>query len=144
MACWGGDEINWIREGKHYGFPYRAYGIPYGGARAWAPNRRYDKSAYEEPLLAFGESQGISDITQVRLDGVDGWENVLLVATLNKRNLYRLVVEQGRVVVIEPIVTGIRVRAIEFHDNTVYMVTDESGGSRVYRFDIDYRYDEFE
>ena len=136
----GGDEINFIEEGKHYGYPYRAYGIPYGGAHAWPPNRRYKKSDYQEPLLAFGVSQGISDITQVRMPSVDGWEDVLLVSAMAQYKLYRIGVERERVVLIEPIVTDNRARALEFHEGKLYMIVD----GFVYRFDIDYRYDEFE
>ena len=139
----GGDEINFIEEGKHYGSPYRSYGLSYGGARAWPLNRRYKKSDYQEPLLAFGVSQGISDMTQVRMPSVDGWEDVLLVAAMAQNKLYRVGVERGRAVLLEPIVTDNRARALEFHEGKLYAVIDvlDGSGNGVYRFDINYRYD---
>jgi len=136
----GGDEINRIVEGGHYGFPYRSYGVPYRG-QAWANNRKYAAADYMEPLFAFGVSPGVSDMTHVRLADIDGWEDVVLVSSLVGQSLFRLIIKEGRVVLVEPLLVGYRLRSVEFVDGHIYVKVDQYySEAAIYRFDVRYKH----
>ena len=136
----GGDEVNRIVEGGHYGYPYRSYSVPYGG-QAWPNNRKYPASDYREPLFSFGVSPGVSDMTHVRLPEIDGWEDVVLLGSLVGQSLFRLVIKEERVVLFEALEMDYRLRALEFVGEHIYVKVDQYySPSAIYRFDVRYKH----
>lgn len=128
----GGDEINLDRAGLNYGWPGVAYGVEYGGgpinegitAREGTEQPVY----YWDPVIAPGG--------MTVYDGAmfPGWRGNLLVAALKEKHIARLVLENGRVVGEERLLTdlGERVRDVAVGpDGAVWAITDETDGKLV-------------
>lgn len=128
----GGDELNHPEAGRNYGWPVIAYGIEYRGgpinegitAREGMEQPVY----YWDPVIAPGG--------MTFYDGAmfPGWRGNLLVAALKEKHIARLVLEGGRVVGEERLMTdlGERVRDVAVApDGAVWAITDEQNGKLV-------------
>ncbi len=128
----GGDEVNLERAGANYGWPDVAYGVEYRGgpinegitAREGTEQPVY----YWDPVIAPGG--------MTVYDGAmfPGWRGNLLVAALKEKHIARLVIEDGRVVGEERLLTdlGERVRDVAVGpDGAVWAITDETDGKLV-------------
>lgn len=128
----GGDELNRPDAGRNYGWPVIAYGIEYRGgpinegitAREGMEQPVY----YWDPVIAPGG--------MTFYDGAmfPGWRGNLLVAALKEKHIARLVLENGRVVGEERLMTdlGERVRDVAVGpDGAVWAITDEENGKLV-------------
>ena len=120
----GGDEINLILEGRNYGWPKVTFGTQYG-SDVWPISQtpgRHD--GFEPPVYAWMPSIGISNLIQI--DGfAPPWDGDLLVASLGGRTLYRLRMEDGRVVYAEPIKMDYRIRDLgQLADGRILMWVD--------------------
>lgn len=128
----GGDEINIARAGLNYGWPEVAYGVEYRGgpigegltAREGTEQPVY----YWDPVIAPGGA--------AFYDGAmfADWRGNLLVSGLGGKHLARLVIDGGRVVGEERLLTdlGERIRDVAVGpDGAVWVVTDEADGKLV-------------
>lgn len=128
----GGDELNRPEAGKDYGWPVIAYGVEYSGgpinegitAREGMEQPVY----YWDPVIAPGG--------MTFYDGAmfPGWRGDLLVAGLKEKHIARLVLESGRVVGEERLMTDLveRVRDVAVGpDGAVWAITDEQNGKLV-------------
>src|SRR5262249_4081638 len=106
----GGDEINLLEKGRNYGYPLVTYGTEYGRyfwpLAPWA----HDHGEYTEPVQAFVPSIAISNLIQVDSDLFSEWKGDLLVGSLNTQSVYRVRVRGDRIIYIEQIPVGVRVR----------------------------------
>jgi len=108
----GGDELNLLRQGQNYGWPNHTYGTEYSSV-TWPLNEQHHGPAnYVRPIYAWVPSIGISNLVAVRDSAFERWRNDLLIASLRGKELWRVRVEEGRVVYAEPIVIGERIRDI--------------------------------
>jgi cytochrome c2 len=108
----GGDELNLLRQGQNYGWPNHTYGTEYGSV-TWPLNEQHLGPAnYVRPIYAWVPSIGISNLVAVRDSAFERWRNDLLIASLREKELWRVRVEEGRVVYAEPILIGERIRDI--------------------------------
>lgn len=111
-AARGGDELNLLTEGGNYGFPHVAYGTAYG-SMDWplspVPGRH---ETHDKPLYAWVPSIGTSQLLVVGGHAFERWRGDLLVSSLVARSVFRVRLAEGRVVLVEPIVTGHRTRDI--------------------------------
>lgn len=129
----GGDEINLVREGAHYGWPHVTFGVGYGGASSkrqpWVPNPvqgRHD--GYEAPAFAFVPSIGINQIIEAPStdESLALWQGDLLVASLREQSLYRLRLIGDTPVYVEPIRLNYRLRDMAALDGGRFAIlTDE-------------------
>jgi len=128
----GGDEVNRVEGGKNYGWPEVTYGIEYrgvpinGGITA--------REGTEQPVYYWDPS--IAPGGQTFYDGAmfPEWQGNLLVAALRDKHIARLVIEDGRVVGEERLLTdlGERIRDIAVaRDGAVWVITDEDNGKLV-------------
>lgn len=128
----GGDELNRPDAGKNYGWPVIAYGIEYRGgpinegitAREGLEQPLY----YWDPVIAPGG--------MTFYDGAmfPGWRGNALIAALKEKHVARLVIQNGRVVGEERLLTdlGERVRDVAVGpDGAVWAITDEENGKLV-------------
>jgi len=128
----GGDELNLDKPGANYGWPNAAYGIEYSGdpidtAETTRPGTE-QPVYYWDPVIAPGGA--------AFYDGAmfPNWKGNLLVASLGQSHIARLVIENGRVVGEERLMTGIgeRVRQVAVGpDGAVWAITDEEDGKLV-------------
>lgn len=121
----GGDELNRIREGLNYGWPLVTFGTEYG-ANAWPVSEtpgRHD--GFELPTYAWIPSIGISNLVEVASPQFESWRGDLLVASLRGQALWRLHLSGERVVSVEEIPVGERIRDLQFgHDGELILWTD--------------------
>jgi glucose/arabinose dehydrogenase len=125
----GGDELNLVEKGKNYGWPLQSYGEEYSGAAiATAAGSRpgiVSPVYYWDPVIAPSGAQFY------RGDLFPAWQGNLFVGALRDERLVRLVLDGGRVVGEEHLLTdrGQRIRDVrEGPDGALYLVTDESNG----------------
>lgn len=123
----GGDELNLLVKGVNYGWPFVTYGTLYSG-HIWplsAEQGRHD--GYARPVYAWVPSIGVSSLIGLRGEAFSIWRGDLLVGSLATRSLYRIRVQDRRVVFVEPIVVGKRIRdLLEASDGRVLLWTDDS------------------
>lgn len=121
----GGDELNRIRMGGDYGWPYATYGTEYEAATWPLADGRRDHAGYDEPAYAWVPSVGISSLIEVGDAQFPLWKGDLLVGSLIGRTLFRVRVREDRVIYSEPINVGRRVRDLaEGADGRVVVLTD--------------------
>ena len=116
----GGDEINIIVKGGNYGWPISSYGEKYGPKKLFATyEKEHNKLGFQEPIYAFVPSIAIGEIIKIPKQFSQFWDNNFLVASLNKKNLYRVKFSSdfSRVLFVEPIYIGSRIRDMKFSGN---------------------------
>lgn len=127
----GGDEINLIIQGKvlkNYGWPIASYGEHYGGKES--PNnidlykkypllKSHKDNGFEEPLLNFTPSIGISQIVNIG-------KNKYSFASLKDKSLYFFELSDKKIKNLIRHEIGERIRDLDFHDNKLYLFMESS------------------
>lgn len=119
----GGDELNIVRDGHNFGWPYRTYGTDYGTFN-WPLSAKPRGVVYTEPLFSWVPSAAISPVIEVS-EFDEAWDGDLLVGSLKAQTLFRLKVVDDRVVFSEPIWIGHRIRDIALIDRQIVLMTDD-------------------
>ncbi len=128
----GGDEVNLDRAGRNYGWPDVAYGVEYRGVPINEGVTALEGT--EQPVYYWDPSIAPGGMTLYDGAMFPGWRGNLLVAALKDKHIARLVLEDGRVVGEERLLTdlGERVRDIAVGpDGAVWAITDETNGKLV-------------
>lgn len=121
----GGDEVNLIRDGANYGWPFETLGVEYGGDNWALAMERGGHSHYQKPLFAFMPSIGISQLMEARGFARE-WEGDLLVASLTGRTLHRLRLNGDSVLYDEPIRLNQRLRdMVQMPGGRIAILTDD-------------------
>lgn len=133
----GGDELNLLRENENYGWPEVTYGTCYGHETSYFEDcKRFTwpfsevvstHRGYTRPMWAWVPSVGISQLIRVQGDRFEAWRGDLLAASLSQRRLYRIRVKQGRVVLIEPVYIGERIRDLVQRQDGMIVLKSDSG-----------------
>lgn len=122
----GGDELNLLVPGRHYGAPHVTYGTQYE-MLVWPRSRTQGRhDGYERPIFAWVPSIATSQLIVLEGRAFPWWTGDLLVGTLAAQSLYRVRVEENRVIFAEPITVGHRVRdLVEMRSGTIAIKTDD-------------------
>lgn len=125
----GGDEINVVKPGANYGWPFASYGIDYNGARI-TPFTEYDGT--EQPVKYWTPSIAPSGLAVYAGDLFPEWEGDLLVGALAGAALHRVDLDaDGKPVGEERYLAdrAERIRDVRVGpDGAVYVTTEDRGG----------------
>lgn len=123
----GGDELNLLVAGRHYGAPHVTYGTQYE-MMVWPRSKTQGRhDGYERPIFAWVPSIATSQLIVLRGSSFPWWSGDLLIGTLASQSLYRVRVEEGRVIFAEPIVIGHRIRdLVETAGGSIVLKTDDN------------------
>ncbi|GAA0870539.1 PQQ-dependent sugar dehydrogenase [Brevundimonas basaltis] len=128
----GGDEVNLAQRGANYGWPEVTYGVEYSGAPV--SNGITAREGVEQPVYYWDPVIAPGGMTIYDGAMFPGWRGNLLVAALKEKHIARLVLDNGRVIGEERLLTdlGERVRDIAVGpDGAVWAITDETNGKLV-------------
>ena len=123
----GGDELNWIRCGRNYGWPVITYGINYDGTPIT------DKTAapgMEQPVLHWTPSIATSEIEFYTGDRFPKWKGNLFLGSLAQQKFLRIVIDaQHRATHVEEVFKHLgRVRDIKTGpDGNLYVALEYIG-----------------
>ncbi len=126
----GGDELNLIRRGRDYGWPFVTLGEPYGSSDYVTPRRTGTHVGFAKPKAAWVPSVATSELVQVPQSWT-GWTTSvggdLLMGTLKDQSFWRVRVDRaGRVQERERLEVGHRIRDVEVRaDGSVSATTDD-------------------
>ena len=128
----GGDEINLIEKGKHYGWPFVSYGTDYGKFTfrdQIIAGKHHSDDKYQKPAFSFVPSVGLSSLTLIS-DFAPQWDGDLLASTLRGKSLYRLRIHKKRIVYAERIKMPNRIRQVYNHGKGIILALQEWNGGR--------------
>ena len=127
----GGDELNILMPGNNYGWPEITYGKNYSGTTITKYTHKKDM---EQPVIHWTPSIAVCGIDFYDGELFKNWENNLLVSSLKFENLYRLEIEDNKVVQQEIIYkAGSRIRDVETGpEGFIYLALEDPG--RIVRF----------
>lgn len=136
MGPKGGDEVNHVRKGDHLGFPISSYGIEYGHDIKRDYAGQFDRHDFgKKPLYVFMPAVAPTAIAYYDKPMFRSWGHSLIMTTLRGRTVYRLRLDEGRIVYAEPIaVTGQRMRHVQVAaDGSIYVKADPDVLIHIYR-----------
>jgi hypothetical protein len=123
----GGDELNLIKIGKHYGWPYVTFGLPYDNAGNLGTIFN-DHDNFEKPVFTWMPSVAPSQLAKVFLNDDFGlqWKNSFIIGTLKDKSIHilRLDAKSEKILHSERIPIKERVRSLTIRPNIILLGTD--------------------
>ena len=112
----GGDEINKIIKGEHYGWPYSSYGSKYYDNGKTLYKMSHNNFGFQEPIYSFIYALGIAEIIKLDNNFAEMWQNNFLVSTMNGNHLLRIRFDNNfdKIIYNEKIFIGERVRDLKY------------------------------
>jgi glucose/arabinose dehydrogenase len=138
MGPRGGDEVNWLRPGRNYGWPLTSKGVNYDGTPVeygrWL-GIELDLASIEQPVFDMTPAPAVSSFALYRGDAFPEWEDDLIVGSLKATELYRMVRDGEQIVHSETLISGLaRIRDVEIApDGFVYLLLEHETGGQVVR-----------
>ena len=121
----GGDELNIMRPGLNYGWPYVTHGIQYGN-KIWPFTKAQGRhDGFEKPVYSWTPAIAPSNLIVSDSQLFPLWKHDLLLASLAAQSLFRVRVHEKRVVYVEQIQIGRRIRDItQMPDGRIALLTE--------------------
>jgi glucose/arabinose dehydrogenase len=124
----GGDEINVIKEGGDYGWPFVSYGQPYGSGDYVRPGVTGSHAGYIEPIKYWAPSIAPTELVQLPAQGWGDWGRALVLGTLREEVLVFMKMNEkfeiGESVQVD---MGNRIRDLEVLSTGALLATTDSG-----------------
>ena len=124
----GGDELNLIKQGGDYGWPFVTYGQPYGPGDYVRPSKTGTHAGFIEPLKYWVPSIAPTELIQLPKSGWGDWSNQLVLGTLREQVLVFMAVDE-RFTVTNTVNVDIseRIRDLEVLSTNQLVATTDSG-----------------
>ena len=124
----GGDEINVIKEGNDYGWPFVSYGQPYGGGDYVRPTKTGTHTGYPEPIKYWVPSIAPTELVQLPTQGWASWGRALVLGTLAEEVLVFMKINEKFEITEEVrLDMNERIRDLEVLSNGALLATTDSG-----------------
>ena len=122
----GGDELNIVKKGNDYGWPFVTYGQPYGAGDYVKPTKTGTHEGFVKPITYWVPSIAPTELVQLPNQGWGAWNSALVLGTLREEVLVFIRVnQQFEVTENVRVDVGHRVRDLEvFSDGSLVMSTD--------------------
>jgi aldose sugar dehydrogenase len=122
----GGDEVNLLVGGNNYGWPWITGGDDYSGAPIGVGTAREGMAS---AIHIFEETVAPSGLTFVHGEpALQEWAGDMLVGGLVAEGLVRVRLGNGAVASEEWIEIGRRIRDVEIHDGSIWVITEHEDG----------------
>ena len=124
----GGDELNLIKAGSDYGWPFVTYGQPYGPGDYVRPTKTGTHAGFVEPLKYWVPSIAPTELVQLPKSGWGDWSNQLVLGTLREQVLVFIAIDE-RIAVTNTVNVDIgeRIRDLEVLSTGELVATTDSG-----------------
>jgi glucose/arabinose dehydrogenase len=125
----GGDELNLIKEGKDYGWPFVTYGQAYGGGDYVKPRNPGTHEGFEKPLHYWVPSVAPTELSQLpKSQNWEGLKGNLVMGTLAEESLFFIELVKPRVVgKVQKYFIGERIRDLEINPEGEIVASTDSG-----------------
>ena len=124
----GGDEINVIKDGGDYGWPFVTYGEPYGSGDYVRPDKTGTHVGFIEPIEYWVPSIAPTELVQLPANGWGSWSGALVLGTLREEVLvFMKIGENFKVTESVQVGMGDRIRDLEVSSNGSLLATTDSG-----------------
>ena len=138
MGPRGGDELNLLLPGKNFGWPIYSLGVDYDGTPVEYGKElgiEFDLKDIEQPVVDWTPSPAVSSFIFYEGNAFPEWQHNAIVGTLKATELYRVVLEDNKLVHIETLLQGFaRIRDIETGtDGTIYLLLEHASGGQIVR-----------
>lgn len=122
----GGDEINIVKKGNDYGWPFVTYGQPYGAGDYVKPTKTGTHEGFVKPITYWVPSIAPTELVQLPNQGWGDWNSALVLGTLREEVLVFIALNQKlEVTSTQQIDVGQRVRDLDvLSDGSLIMSTD--------------------
>lgn len=124
----GGDEINVIKAGGDYGWPFVSYGQPYGSGDYVRPGITGSHPGYIQPIKYWVPSIAPTELVQLPIQGWGDWGRSLVLGTLKAEVLVFLKINENfEVGQSVQVAMGDRIRDLELLSNGALLATTDAG-----------------
>jgi aldose sugar dehydrogenase len=122
----GGDEINLVRPGRNYGWPFQTAGVDYSGAPI---GKGAKVKGMEPPVHVFDKTAAPSGLAFYAGDLLPAWRGHMLHGALKGEGIVRTRLEGTKIAEVEWIDIGRRIRDVQIaRDGSVWLITEHSDG----------------
>lgn len=106
----GGDELNLVQQGENYGWPLASYGTLYAGYMYPEGKHWLTHAGFAQAQYYWAPSIAPSNLIRLNNSRFKRWGDALILASLGGRSLFHIQLDDTRVVGVERIEVGDRLR----------------------------------
>ncbi len=125
----GGDELNLIKPGLDYGWPFVTWGDPYSAGDYVIPGKTNSHDGFEKPMMYWVPSIAPTELIELPLNSDwKRWSGQILMGTLREQSLVRIYIDNDlRPIAQDFIKVNERIRDLDITSSGVVIATTDSG-----------------
>ncbi len=138
MGPRGGDEVNWLRPGRNFGWPLYSKGVNYDGTKVdygKILGIEFDLEDIEQPVVDLTPSPAVSSFVIYDGGQFPEWQDQFIVGSLKATELYRFVIRDGELQHEEILLSDFtRIRDVEVdYDGSILLLLEQREGGKIVR-----------
>ena len=123
----GGDEINIIKSGTDYGWPFVTYGEPYSSGDYVKPQRTGTHVGFTQPITTWTPSIAPTELVQMPKRGFDRFSGGLVMGSLRQEALVFMRLSNQQIVEKLEVPIGSRIRDLDLLSDGRLIATTDDG-----------------